>query len=202
MRAHEAPATMTDHQEGPPLTPAVSLTRVTPVDAALLDRLWQFYELESSSWSGEDVDDAGRFTSLDGFLERLRTPDPFDWAYLIRHEDQLAGLLLVGHQNLRGRSIMEFGDLYVLPKYRGRGVASEVIRQVVLDSDHPWLICVFRTDAQALSFWRKAFGRLPFSSVHEESPSEDPDLHEFVVVPPALNRATVGPNHQPPLGLP
>lgn len=47
MRAHEAPATMTDHQEGHPPTPAVSLTRVTPADAALLDRLWQFYELES-----------------------------------------------------------------------------------------------------------------------------------------------------------
>ena len=163
------------------MNPAITLARVVPEDAALLDRLWQFYELESSFWSGEDIDETGRFNSLDGFLERLRTPDPFDWAYLIRHEGRLAGLLLVGHQNLRGRSIMEFGDLYVLPRFRGLGIASEVVRRVVLDSDEPWLICVFRTDAQALGFWRRAFERLPFASVREESPSEDPDLHEFIV---------------------
>ncbi len=161
--------------------PPVTLTRVAPADAALLDRLWQFYELESSYWSGNDLDETGRFTSLSGFLERLSDPDAFDWAYLIRHEGQLCGLLLVGHQNLRGRSIMEFGDLYVLPKYRERGIATEVVRQIVLASDEPWLICVFREDRQALAFWRRAFERLPFSSVREVLPSEDPDLHEFIV---------------------
>lgn len=163
------------------MSSSVSLFRVTPEDAALLDRLWQFYELESSFWSGEDIDETGRFTSLNGFLERLGTPSPFDWAYLIRHEGQVAGLLLVGHQNLRGREIMEFADLYVLPKFRGRGIASEVLRQVLLSSGQPWLICVFRNDAQALAFWRRAFERLPFASVREEVPSEDPDLHEFIV---------------------
>lgn len=163
------------------MTASVALDRVTPADAALLDRLWQYYELESSFWSNEDVDEAGRFASLDGFLERLRMPNSFDWAYLIHYEGRLAGLLVVGHQNLRNRSLMEFGDLYVLPKYRGRGIASEVVRQIVLNSGHPWLICVFRADTQALAFWRRAFERLPFAAVHELVPSEDPDLYEFVV---------------------
>ena len=115
------------------MNPILTLIRVTPADAALLDRLWQFYELESSFWSGEDIDETGRFTSLDDFLERLGTPDPFDWAYLIRHEGQLAGLLLVGHQNLRGQSIMEFCDLYVLPRFRGRGIATELIADALDD---------------------------------------------------------------------
>ncbi len=159
----------------------ITLSRVTRDDAPLLDRLWQFYELESSFWSGEDIDEEARFTSLSGFMERLGRSDAFDWAYLIRHEGRLAGLLLVGHQNLRGRSIMEFADLYLLPRHRGRGVATEVSRQVVLDSSGPWLICVFRGDRQALDFWRRAFERLPFSSVREALPSEDPDLHEFIV---------------------
>ena len=163
------------------MTSPITLARVAPADAELLDRLWQFYELESSFWSDENIDETGRFTSLNGFLDRLATPDPFDWAYLIRHEGHLAGLLLVGRQNLRNRSIMEFGDLYVLPKFRGRGIASEVVRRVVLDSGHPWLICVFRTDTRALGFWQRAFERLPFSSVHEEVPSENPNLHEFIV---------------------
>lgn len=159
----------------------ITLSRVTRDDATLLDRLWQFYELESSFWSGEDIDESARFNSLSDFMERLGDPDSFDWAYLIRHEGRLAGLLLVGNQNLRGRSIMEFADLYILPRYRGRGIASDVVRQVVLDSNEPWLICVFREDRQALDFWRRAFERLPFSSVREALPSEDPDLHEFIV---------------------
>jgi predicted acetyltransferase len=163
------------------MSPPITLSRVTRDDAPLLDQIWQFYELESSFWSGEDVDETARFTSLADFLARLGDPDAFDWAYLIRHEGRLAGLLLVGHQNLRGRSLMEFADLYVLPRYRGRGVATEVIRQIVLDSHQPWLICVFREDRQALGFWRRSFERLPFSSVREVLPSEDPDLHEFIV---------------------
>jgi hypothetical protein len=89
------------------MSAAITLSRVTRDDATLLDRLWQFYELESSFWSGEDIDESGRFNSLSDFMERLGDPDSFDWAYLIRYEGRLAGLLLVGHQNLRGRSIME-----------------------------------------------------------------------------------------------
>lgn len=163
------------------MTSPVDLDRVLLADAALLDRIWQFYELESSLWSGNDLDETGRFTSLSDFLERLGDPDSFDWAYLIRYEGQLAGLLLVGHQNFRGRSIMEFADLYILPKYRGRGIASEVLRRTVLASDEPWLICVFREDQGALAFWRSAFERLPFSSVRESLPPEVPELHEFIV---------------------
>jgi len=164
-----------------PVPPAITLTRVSAGDAELLDRLWQFYELESSFWSGEDVDDTARFRSLDGFLQRLKSPDPFDEAWLIRSEGVLAGLVLVGQQRVRQRSIVEFADLYVLPKYRGRGIASEVVRRIVLDAGHPWLICVFRSDAKAKAFWTRAFERLPFATVHELVPSEDPEMHEYIV---------------------
>jgi hypothetical protein len=51
----------------------------------------------------------------------------------------------------------------------------------VPDSKEPWLICVFREDSQALNFWRRAFAHLPFASVREALPSEDPDQHEFIV---------------------
>lgn len=48
-------------------------------------------------------------------MERLGGPDSIDWAYLIRNNGRLAGLLLVGRQNLRGHSITELADLYILP---------------------------------------------------------------------------------------
>ncbi|WP_431257297.1 GNAT family N-acetyltransferase [Roseateles chitinivorans] len=162
----------------------VTLTSVAPADAQLLDNLWQFYELESSFWSGEDIDADGRFNSLSGFLERLGAPDAEQWGYLLHHDGQVAGLLLIGLQQLQERTIKEFADLYVLPKYRGLGIASEVLRQTVMASDHPWLICVFRDDRKALRFWERAFERLPFSSVRELLSQEYPDLREFIVNDP------------------
>ena len=98
---------------------------------------------------------------------------------------EVAGLLLVGHQNLRDgtiqRTILEFGDLYVQPKYRDQGIATEVIRQTILATDHPWLVYVFRDDVRALAFWDRAFKRLPFSSVREVVPPDVPEFVEFVV---------------------
>lgn len=93
----------------------------------------------------------------------------------------IAGFLLVGLQQLQERAIKELADLYVLPKYRGLGIATEVIRQTVMASAHPWLIGVFRLDVHAQRFWERAFQRLPFSSVRELLPPEYPDLREFIV---------------------
>ncbi|WP_423599979.1 hypothetical protein [Roseateles sp. MS654] len=76
---------------------------------------------------------------------------------------------------------MEFADLYILRRYRGRGIASEVARQIVLDSKEPWLICVVPEDRQALNFWRRAFERLPLSSARAAPPSEEPHLHKSLV---------------------
>lgn len=160
----------------------VVLDRVTPAGAALLDNLWQFYELESSFWSHEDVDPAGRFTSLSGFLSRLGDPNTSIWAYFIRHQGELAGFLLISEEeHYFGRTIAEFADLYVLPKYRGRGVATAVIRRTMLASNHPWLVCSFKDDHKALAFWERAFARLPFAGVREVIPPDVEAMRQFVV---------------------
>jgi len=160
---------------------SITLTPVSPADAELLDNLWQFYELESSAWSAEDIDPCGRFNSLSDFLDRLRAPDAVAEGYVIRHGEYVAGFLLVGLQQLQERAIKELADLYVLPKYRGLGIATEVIRQTVMASDRPWLIGVFRLDVHAQRFWERAFQRLPFTSVRELLPPAYPDLREFIV---------------------
>ena len=169
---------------------SVTLIPVALDDAQLLDNLWQFYELESSFWSEEDIDASGRFNSLAEFLGRLGDPDALDRANFICYDGHLAGLLIVGSQQLRGRAIREFADLYVLPKYRGLGIASAVVRQTVVASSHPWLICVFRKDSKALRFWERAFERLPFSSVRELLPPEYPELREFIVNDQMAGEAT------------
>ncbi|UXH80669.1 GNAT family N-acetyltransferase [Roseateles amylovorans] len=163
------------------MTAPITLTPISPADAHLLDNLWQFYELESSAWSQEEIDSEGRFNSLSAFLDRLRDPYAVAEGYFIRHGVRVVGFVLVGLQQLHGQAIKELADLYVLPKYRGLGIASQVIHQTIMASDSPWLIGVFRADVHAQRFWERAFQRLPFSSVRELLPPEYPDLREFVV---------------------
>jgi predicted acetyltransferase len=159
----------------------ITLEAVDNSNKLIIDRLWQFYELESTSYSKEDVDESARFSSLDGFFERLGTEREFDWGFIVRYKARIAGLLFIGNEYLAGKPIKEFSDIYILPKYRGIGISSFLIRKMILNSDHPWLICVFREDKAALGFWRNAFERLPFASVHENVPAEIPELHEFIV---------------------
>lgn len=159
----------------------IILEQVDSMRKELIDNLWQYYELESSFYNLTDVDISGRFTSLNSFLERVDRQDTFEWGYIIKYNGHIAGLLIIGDEYIHGEAVKEFSDIYILPKYRGCGIASHIIRTTILNSDHAWLICVFRKDEKGLAFWRNAFVRLPFDSVVENIPSEIDDLHEFII---------------------
>ena len=152
-----------------------------PGQADLLASLWQYYQLESSSRERLDVDSAGRFETPDDVFAKVLNLDDGNSAYLVRCDGAIAGFLILLSAQIEGAPITEFADLFILPRYRGRGVASQVIEQVILHSTQPWLIAVFRDDSEALAFWRSALKRLPFSSVREIVPPELPEFHEFVV---------------------
>ena len=147
----------------------------------LMNNLWQFYELESSFWSETDIDDSGKYTSLESFLERLGKEDAFDQGFIIRYQTNIAGFVVVADEILNGQHIREFADMYVLPKYRGLGITTAVIHRLILKTNHPWLICVYRKDEMAIKFWTNAFKRLPFTSIRENNPPEIEEFHEFIV---------------------
>ncbi len=157
------------------------ISMMQPGQADLLANLWQYYQFESSVRERLDVDTAGRFeTPVEVFAKALLLQDEGS-AYLVECDDAIAGFLILQPAEIEGKPITEFADLFVLPRYRDRGVATEIIKQVILSSKQPWLIAVFRDDFKAQSFWRKAFERLPFSSCREIDPPELPEFHEFVV---------------------
>jgi predicted acetyltransferase len=160
---------------------SIELVQVQPSQFGLLANLWQYYQLESSTREQLDVDSAGRFETPDEVLTNVLNSVNGDAAHLIRCENHVAGFLILLAAKIEGTPITEFADLYILPRYRRRGIASQVVEQVILRSSQPWLIAVFRHDLSALAFWRAAFQRLPFASCREIVPPELPEFHEFVV---------------------
>lgn len=159
----------------------IKLEQVNSDNKSVIDNVWQFYELESSWYSKHDVNAQGRFNSLDGFLQRVGCEDAFEWGFIVKYYANIAGLLIIGDEHIKGRPIREFSDIYILPKYRGLGIATHLINTIILNSDNPWLICILRNDLKAINFWRTTFARLPFYSVYENIPPEIEDLHEFIV---------------------
>ena len=159
----------------------IDITQMQPHEAVLLANLWQYYQLESSLREGLDVDSEGRFETPQGVFAEALNLENGNSAHLVRCDGAVAGFLILLSAEIEGVPITEFADLFILPKYRGQGIASQVVEQVVLHSSRSWLIAVFRDDRKALAFWRSAFKRLPFHSVREVVPPELPQFHEFVV---------------------
>ena len=165
----------------PPSLMPITLSEMQPSQLGLLANLWQYYQLESSVRDGLDLDSVGRFETPDEVFAKALRQEGGNSAQLVRYDGQVAGFLLLETAHIEGQDIIEFADLYILPRYRGRGVASQVIEQVILGSSQPWLIAVFRDDVDALAFWRSAFERIAFTSVREVIPPELPEFHEFIV---------------------
>ena len=149
--------------------------------AGLLANLWQYYQFDSSEREQLDVDSAGRFETPDEVFSKVLRSEDGSSAYLVQCDGAIAGFLILLSAEIEGKPITEFADLFVLPRYRRRGVATAVVEQVILRSAQPWLVAVFREDLKAQAFWRGAFERLPFSSRREVVPPELPEFHEFVV---------------------
>ena len=84
-----------------------------------------------------------------------------------------------------GLVVQEFSDFFILKQYRRRGVALEVVRRLLLDSEQTWLVAMFRADAAACAFWRQAFARLPFARVEAYDDAALPQFQLYLLKPAA-----------------
>lgn len=144
---------------------SISIDAAGPADQDLLFRLLQLYYFEATRWSGEDVGASGLYACDPAGVRSYLVPECPDRAYLFRYDGQVCGFALVEQVDIDGTTMRELADLFVLPKYRGRGVADAAIRSIVLRSEGAWLIAMFKQDLDAQRYWTSAFRRLPFTSV-------------------------------------
>lgn len=153
----------------------MTLRTIAPGEERALARLFQLYCYDNAAWSGEDVLADGRYDVCDAGLAEYVHADSHT-AVWIEVDGALAGFFLT-EPGLAGTvPVREFSDFFILKKYRRQGLALEVVRRVLLDSDTTWLVAMFRDDTRATTFWRQAFARLPFAGV---APWADPALPQF-----------------------
>ena len=157
------------------------LRKLTKTDLPAFSMLWQFYQYHQSAFDHEDIDSAGRFDIDEEYLSEIAGDEDDCDAYFIVVEGKIAGFVTVEPTEILGREMPELSDIFILPKYRSRGIAFSVVRQLMLDHALHWHVAVYEKDREALQFWQRLFAKLPIENVLKVEPAETEGFHEFVV---------------------
>ncbi|MGG2395781.1 GNAT family N-acetyltransferase [Pseudomonas sp. SH1-B] len=135
---------------------------LVPTDAdqlPLIANLYQFYAYESSDWEQEDVETDGRFYIHEPHLQRYWQESGWS-ANLVLADGFIAGFLLIEQSELPGLDVPEFADLFILKRYRRRGIGRALVQQV-MGNEQPWLLRYYHQDEVAQTFWQQLLSEWP-----------------------------------------
>lgn len=159
----------------------LSIQKAVIADLKAFSMLWQFYQYHQSAFDYEDVDENGRFDIDEGFLEEVLKGNEECQAYLLLSDTSIAGFVTVEPTEIAGKALPELSDIFILPKYRNKGIAKQVVEQLMLSLPGEWHVAVYEKDAQAQRFWERLFSKLEILGVTKLTPPETAGFHEFIV---------------------
>jgi predicted acetyltransferase len=163
----------------------VELIETGPEHAALIANLYQFYAYESSDWEQEDVEVDGRFYIHEEHLARY-WEDPQWSANLLLVDGFIAGFLLIEGSELPGIDALELADLFILKRYRRKGIGRAIATQVLSSGEANWLVRFYDQDEVSQAFWRTVLDNLP-RPVQAIELDDEPNLLSFLVTRAALH---------------
>ena len=130
------------------------ITPATSDDRPRLLALFELYGYDFSEILGLDVGDDGRFTlpSLEHYWS-----DPRCHAFMLRVDDKLAGFALVQQRSYidGNESVCDLAELFVMRKYRRRGVGEEAARWLFDRFAAWWEVRQKPQNVAATAFWRR-----------------------------------------------
>lgn len=157
----------------------VELIPTAPDQIDLIRNLYQFYAYESSDWEQQDVELDGRYYIHEEHL--LRYWQEPDWsASVLLINGEVAGFMLVERSELPGIDALELADLFILKKYRRRGIGRALMGQVLMGGHENWLVRYSLQDDAADAFWNKVLEDLPRPARAIEL-DDDPELVNYLV---------------------
>ncbi|MNZ38572.1 hypothetical protein D3C78_560510 [compost metagenome] len=157
----------------------VELLQTGAEQAELIRNLYQFYAYESSDWEQEDVEVDGRFYIHEEHLARY-WQEPQWSANLILVDGFIAGFLLVERSELPALNALELADLFILKRYRRKGIGRAVVSQVLTSGESDWLVRFYDQDETAQAFWRAVLDNLP-RPVRTLELDDEPELLSYLV---------------------
>jgi predicted acetyltransferase len=171
--------------ESPMPETTVELIQTGPEASELIRNLYQYYAYESSDWEQEDVEADGRFYIHDEHLTRY-WHDPQWSANLLLVDGFIAGFLLIEGSELPGIDALELADLFILKRYRRKGIGRAIASQVLCSGEANWLVRFYDQDEVSQAFWRTVLDNLP-RPVQTVELDDDPQLVNYLITHASLH---------------
>lgn len=149
----------------------INVIPATIADYPVIQNLARFYVYDMSRYCG--------FISKDWAIAQDGLYECFDLkkyfidtdkkAYLVKLDDgELVGFVLLDKQSTSGNIDYNMGEFFVLAKFQGKGIASEIAKKIWAMHPGKWEISVIPENTPAFSFWRKNISAITNGNYLEE----------------------------------
>jgi predicted acetyltransferase len=147
----------------------------------LIWNVFQFYCYETSIEDGNDLEENGRYSlSSEYFAQYWNNPR---WsAHLLRWNGAIAGFALIEASEALS-SAQELADLFVLKRFRRKGIARNVALHFMAERTVPWTVVVLQGADDAQAFWTNLFSTPQLSPNRCLSDPDDRAATVFVLEP-------------------
>lgn len=99
-------------------------------------------------------------------------------AYLVKIGNELAGFALLHHVGSSPNDYWVMAEFFILAKFQGQGIGSEVAEQLWKMHPGKWEIPIIPENLKALSFWRKIVSSFTSGQYREELKNVEYDKHQ------------------------
>ncbi|CAB3740922.1 hypothetical protein LMG22037_06432 [Paraburkholderia phenoliruptrix] len=132
--------------------PQIELKQAEKADHQLIVNLMQFYNYDFSEWVPLSFADDG-FFAIRPKLEYLSSPTTIPLLILI--DAQIAGFVIVDDEVHAAGAQHNIGYFFVARRYRGLGVGTRVVSDLLCKFPGRWQIWHVRENLGAAAFWAK-----------------------------------------------
>ena len=159
------------------------------IDYPTIQNMARFYVYDMSRYCGFISEDwscpkNGLYESFDfkNYFE-----DPTRKAFLVYVEEELAGFVLLNQAGTSEATQWNIGEFFILAKFQGKGVASQIAKQLWKTHTGQWEVSVIPQNSHAFAFWSKTIaGFTNHAYSHEiknvDYDSEHPSRHIFTFI--------------------
>jgi predicted acetyltransferase len=143
----------------------IEVTPAREAERPLIEAMFQYYVYDFSEMGSPDDDDFdldadgtfGRYDYMDAYWrEADRIP------LIIRRRGKLAGFALINAHSHSGQPVdRNFGEFFVMRKYRRAGTASAAVREIVTRYPGRWEAAIMQRNTAAQVFWPRAVAATP-----------------------------------------
>ncbi|MDF2964946.1 MAG: hypothetical protein K0Q51_334 [Rickettsiaceae bacterium] len=167
------------------MTQSIQLIPATIKDYPTIQNMARFYVYDRTAFMVWECPEDGMFECIDfkHYFESIEKK-----AFLVRVGSELAGFVLLDKETLIDKVDWNMGEFFILAKFQGKGIASQVAQEIFKAHPGNWSVAVMPENIKAVRFWRKIIGEVSkgsytevFKTAEELKTSENPDPYSMII---------------------